>query len=261
MIELSDVYRTRYKSLNGAFSDSDLLRLIKIASDTESAIKWVQQPRLKLEIALINMIKMDSSVDISSLISTIEEIQNNVSGGKTDLTVRPGRIESADSSKPPIRGSVKASQPTLAPHQVVQMPEPPITLGILPEKDEMPRYTISADPLKKWSMFVEEALKEKVYIGMMLNQSSLLEAGEDRLCIGCPDDFHLSELNMKKTRQYLQELAQKVYGAKMQLETIISSPRKQTSTPPGEGNKQSSLQRHPLVQALIREFGAKPINR
>lgn len=261
MIELSDLYRARYQSLKGTFTDNDLLRLIKVASDTESAIKWVQQPRLKLEIALINMIKMDSSVDISSLIGTIEEIQNNVTNGKSDVTGRSGRFEGTDSSKPPIKGSVKASPPTLAPHQVVQMQQPPITLGTATEINETPRFSISADPLKKWSMFVDEALRERVYIGMMLNQTSLLEAEENRLCIGCPDDFHLNELNMKKTRQYLQELAQKVYGAKMQLETIISSRRQHSVSEKSEASNQSTLQQHPLVQTLIREFGAKPISR
>jgi DNA polymerase III subunit gamma/tau len=261
MIELSDLYRARYQSLKGTFTDNDLLRLIKVASDTESAIKWVQQPRLKLEIALINMIKMDSSVDISSLIGTIEEIQNNVTNGKSDVTGRSGRFEGTDSSKPPIKGSVKASPPTLAPHQVVQMQQPPITLGTATEINETPRFSISADPLKKWSMFVGEALRERVYIGMMLNQTSLLEAEENRLCIGCPDDFHLNELNMKKTRQYLQELAQKIYGAKMQLETIISSRRQQSVSEKSEASNQSTLQQHPLVQTLIREFGAKPISR
>jgi hypothetical protein len=129
------------------------------------------------------------------------------------------------------------------------------------ERKDTSRYMQSADLSGKWSMLVGEALRDRVAIGMVLNQTSLLEAGDDRLCIGCPDDFHLNELNMKKTRQYIQELAQKVYGAKMHLETIISTSR---SKNPSERNSQTSgsaLQQHPLVQTLIREFGAKPVNR
>jgi len=113
----------------------------------------------------------------------------------------------------------------------------------------------------KWSILVEEALRERVAVGMVLNQSSLIEAGENRLCIGCPDDFHLNELNLKKTRQYVQELAQKIYGAKIQLETIISSRKEKKHADETRENGRDLLQHHPVVQTLIREFGAKPINR
>jgi len=261
MIELSDVYRARYQSIKGSFDDNDLLRLIKIAADTETAIRWTQQPRLKLEVGLINMIKIDSSVDISSLIGTIEEIQKNITGGIPDSQLRLNRSEGMDSAKPPIKGSVKASPPTLAPHQVVQIQQPPPDLRSATQLNEAPQYTPPADPSKRWSILVEEALRERVAVGMMLNQTSLLEAEENRLCIGCPDDFHLNELNMKKTRLYLQELAQRIYGAKMQLETIISSRREQKSPPQSQETNHHTLQQHPLVQTLMREFGAKPINR
>jgi DNA polymerase-3 subunit gamma/tau len=258
MIELSDVYRKKYQSIKGNFNDNDLLRLIKIASDTETTIRWTQQPRLKLEVALINMIKMDSSVDISSLIGTIEEMQKNI----TDGSLRSDKSEAMDSAKPPIKGSVKASPPTLAPHQVVQIQQPPPTIRMsATESIEPPHFTLSADPLAKWSILVDKACKERAYVGMMLNQTSLLEAGENCLRIGVPDDFHLTELNMAKTRQYIQDLAQQVYGAKMRLETIISSPREQEKSPNSKEANHSTLQQHPVVQTLMREFGAKPINR
>lgn len=116
-------------------------------------------------------------------------------------------------------------------------------------------------------MFVNETRKERIALGTMLSETSVVEIRDDRLCIGCPDDFHLDSLNLKKNRQFLQDLAQKVYGAKIQLDTIISqqvlskSVASSDKLQPVNEIRSASLQKHPVVQALIREFGAKPINR
>jgi len=259
LIETSDVYRARYESIKDIFSESDLLRFIKIASDTESSLKWTQQPRIKLEIGLINMIKMDSSIEISELIGTIEEIQKNIDINRDSFSGRTEDVGRTSSTSAPIKGNVKASPPFLAPHQMVSIPQPePLTY--LEEEKKNP-YSSPPNSENKWLKLVEEALKERIAVGMVLNQTSLIESRENKLCIACPDDFHLESLNIKKNRQYLQELAERVYGAKMQLETILSS---NTNQKPSTDNKipvAHTLKEHPIVQKLMREFGANPIDR
>lgn len=259
LIETSDVYSARYQTMKDWFTDNDLLRLIKIAGDTEANIKWTQLPRLKLEIGLINMIKLDSSVEISTLIGTIEEIRKNMSDSGDVSSFPSGDLERNSGMTPPIKGSVKASPPFLAPHQVVPVQMPDMISVV--QSEEKSNYPVLADPRNKWTVMVEEALKEKIAVGMVLSQSSLIESQANRLCIGCPDDFHLESLNMKKTRQYLQELAQRVYGAKMQLETILSSHHDREPIPQNQNTDCHTLNQHPVVQTLIREFGAKPIDR
>ena len=259
LIETSDVYRARYESIKDIFSESDLLRFIKIASDTESSLKWTQQPRIKLEIGLINMIKMDSSIEISELIGTIEEIQKNIDINQDSFSGRTESVGKTSSTSAPIKGNVKASPPFLAPHQMVSIPRSvPLTYS---EEEKNKPYFSPPDAENKWLKLVEEALKERIAVGMVLNQTSLIESRDNKLCIACPDDFHLESLNIKKNRQYLQELAERVYGAKMQLETILSS---NTNLKPSTNNKTPAaptLKEHPVVQKLMREFGANPIDR
>lgn len=259
LIETSDVYRARYENIKDIFSESDLLRFIKIASDTESSLKWTQQPRIKLEIGLINMIKMDSSIEISELIGTIEEIQKNLDINKDSFSGHTEGVGRTSGTSTPIKGNVKASPPFLAPHQMVSIPQPePLTY--LKEENKNP-YSSPPNSENKWLKFVEEALKERIAVGMVLNQTSLIESRDNKLCIACPDDFHLESLNMKKNRQYLQELAERVYGAKMQLETILSSNTNQKPSTENKTPTAHTLKEHPIVQKLMREFGANPIDR
>ena len=81
LIETAEVYKKRYQSDAEHFSESDLLRLIKIVTETENSIKWSQQPRFKLEVALIQMVKMENSVQISELLTKIDELKKKLSSG------------------------------------------------------------------------------------------------------------------------------------------------------------------------------------
>ena len=267
LIETSEVHKKRYEQSAADFAENDILRLIKIANDTDTSIRWSQQPRLKLEIGLVQMIKLDGTVEINRLLSQIDDLTKSVkgkSGSSPSLQFEPSANGNTDA---PIKGSVKATPPTLRPDQIVR---PSITLSESPsssQNSEPPRILASEDILNKWSVFVNETRKERIALGTMLSETSVVEIRDDRLCIGCPDDFHLDSLNLKKNRQFLQDLAQKVYGAKIQLDTIISqqvlskSVASSDKLQPVNEIRSASLQKHPVVQALIREFGAKPINR
>jgi DNA polymerase-3 subunit gamma/tau len=69
LIEAPEDIRARYSTVADQFSEGDLLRLLKITAQTMQAVKFSPQPRLKFEVALIDMIKMDSTIEISTLLA------------------------------------------------------------------------------------------------------------------------------------------------------------------------------------------------
>jgi DNA polymerase-3 subunit gamma/tau len=71
LIEAPEDIRERYTRVAEQFSEGDLLRLLKITAQTMQAVKFSPQPRLKFEVALIDMIKMDSTIEISTLLSNM----------------------------------------------------------------------------------------------------------------------------------------------------------------------------------------------
>jgi hypothetical protein len=70
-----------------------------------------------------------------------------------------------------------------------------------------------------------------------------------------------------RNRQFITDLAQNIYGAKIRLDTILANARSRESaaqTPdaaPGQSAAPSPAPagQHPVIQALIREFGAREI--
>jgi len=74
LIEASSESKARYAGLASKFKEGDILRLLKLNADAMQSVRASVQPRLKLEVALVNMIRMDSTVKISSLLERIGSI-------------------------------------------------------------------------------------------------------------------------------------------------------------------------------------------
>lgn len=281
LIETSEVYKKRYLEDKIHFSENDLLRFIKLAGDTESAIRWSQTPRLKLEIAIMQMIKMDSSVQIEQLLQQIEEVKKKLNGNLTGSAAPLLAKHIVERSELLPVQQVKASTPPASIDQTIHAKIPvaePVTnyqkTTLAPSAQAVQPaqiYLTADEATSKWSMFVEEACKSKIALGTMLSGTHLVGVQEDRLRIGCPDDFHLDAL--KRNRQFLTDIAHRVYGAKVLLETIISNeqppvsqiqtpataPTTSSSTTPSPSASNDPLRQHPVVQALKKEFGAVEI--
>jgi DNA polymerase-3 subunit gamma/tau len=284
-IEASEVYKRRYEQEAAHFKEEDLLRLIKITSDTDAALRWSQQPRFKLEFGLLQMVKMDNSVQIDNLLLQLDELKKKLNGAKLEppkqITLKPQSIVEKKSSPEPTK------TPTYS-KPVENIPSPSKSIAekspayreaaasfsseeIIPAQQSTPsslpaiqRLSVE-EAMGKWSTFVAEASRQRVAVGAMLSQAALMDVKENKIQIGCPDDYHLEGL--KRNREFLTDLATKVYGAKIRLEAILANvsdgPQTATAEKPESASpqpaKQNDLLNHPVVRALIREFDAKLI--
>jgi DNA polymerase III subunit gamma/tau len=332
LVDGSERIRKHYADAAGKFAEADLLRMMKLASDTEAAMRWSQQPRLKLELALQLMVSMDASVDIGRLLTGIDELKKKVeSAGNVATAIPPAaapraaaptsRPAAANISSPvpapgaggtliplkektpaPLRGTVKATQPTLRPDQYVIPPagmNPVIATFIeLAEEPASAESTSAADAstsdtsapaatvpgraadspvstfagqdgARNWANLVEQVRREKIAIGSMLAETSFHALNGSSISIACPDDFHADLL--KRNRQYISALAERIYGAKFQFESILASmpaaPSALTARDSAAGGRTSDrdaasdrIRELPLVRALVKEFGAEEIH-
>ncbi|MFA6542393.1 MAG: DNA polymerase III subunit gamma/tau, partial [Bacteroidota bacterium] len=78
LIEESEQHRARYAADSGAFSLHDLLRIVKVVTDTENSIRYSVQPRFKLEMMVIQLTKMEPSIKIDDLLGEIDEMKKKL---------------------------------------------------------------------------------------------------------------------------------------------------------------------------------------
>ncbi|HEY6953524.1 MAG TPA: DNA polymerase III subunit gamma/tau [Bacteroidota bacterium] len=251
LVESSEIYRKRYEAAATECSEHDLLRLIKIAQDLEQSIRWVSQPRYKLELALLQMIKMEQSVRIEDLLTQINEIKKKLNGSAPATASATGSREQRTVESPlglpkspselkvvgtvsagPLRsatyvGSAKQYQPL----DLAKAASSPTAYTVQEPTFEKPTLhpaapspvvvaTPSAEELQaRWMEFVDGVTKAKIALGSVLTESRFVDCVQGTLRIGCPDDYHVSML--KRNKEFLSETLKQVLGARLNVEPIL----------------------------------------
>lgn len=72
LIETSSIYHEIYIKEAAYFTQSQLLRLMNIISNSEQSLRYATQPRVRFELALTQMASLDSTIEISALIKEIQ---------------------------------------------------------------------------------------------------------------------------------------------------------------------------------------------
>lgn len=84
LIDTTESYIIRYKAEADNISRGDLLRYINYLIITEKELKFAAQPRIKFELALIQLASMTSVLEIELLISELKELKKYIAEGKLD---------------------------------------------------------------------------------------------------------------------------------------------------------------------------------
>jgi len=82
LIEATEEGRKRIKEHASLFSESVLLSLIHIVSDLSSSLRASRQPRLALEMALLRMSSLPSSVDIRTALDKLTSLEQMAAAGE-----------------------------------------------------------------------------------------------------------------------------------------------------------------------------------
>ncbi len=298
LIETSEVYKKRYESLSQECSEQDLLRLIRIAQELEQSIRWVSQPRYKLEIALLQMIRMERSVRIEDLLTQIGELKKKLNTGLTQPGIPPGPKPGSTPGEKIVRqnselkvvGTVNAGMlrsvsygsPSgqYQPLDLARAASSPSSYAVqdsgfhkpaLHTVEPAPPVSIASEELKnRWPEFVDGVRKAKIALGTVLIESRLDGCTQGIVRIGCPDEYHVSML--RRNKEFLSETLQGVLGARMNVELVLDSanitPQVREQPPlygiqqPSNGNgtvETAPPLEHPLLALLRKELGAEPV--
>jgi DNA polymerase-3 subunit gamma/tau len=283
LVEAAEVHRTRYQSAAEQFSENDLLRLMKIVSETETAAKWSTQPRVRLEAGILQMIKLDSTVEIQELLAQLEELKRKIDGSLPPASNPTGHqknnssetlfspLNSSGNTRSPQKGqsfseisgeekSLEVSPVHSAGEPIVPYSAKRIEATTLQEPKSV--QVISLDEIQgRWKEFVEEIRKQRIHVGTLLSESRPLGVNGSVVRVGCRDEFHLTTL--KRSKDFLVESAQKVYGKKIRLEISLNSVgdagKENTKASGGNERSNPSTLDHPVIKALMRELGAEPL--
>lgn len=133
--------RQRYTEMASAFDETDLVRMLNTVSELETRISRVAEPRFWLELCVMKLVKMTSSVDLATLMAKLDKLESG--GGSAP--------SNAPQQRPLPRRPVKKTEVEPSTNGP-QIQAPPSTLGggpriVTPPKKEetSPPPPIQAD--------------------------------------------------------------------------------------------------------------------
>ncbi len=258
LVEAAEVYKERYLTYKDRFSEGDILRVLAFLNKTAYELKSAPNQKIKIEIALCNLIGLERTETISKLISQVES----------------GTIQKENySSAPP--------QPSYETPQLREPAKPVFGTGNLSpvgkEDVKIPKIKSFVPPavaptdadfqnvITEWKSFVDQVKSEKFFLSSILTNSNPLHFSGNKLHIKLenPDDTQI----ISEYKVYLDKKTQEVFGKKIDFN--FSGGEQQESfenvqaTSPGADNSAgqaaAATDDDPLINAVIKELGGREI--
>ena len=201
---LTDALRTALEQHAPQFKPGDLLRMLKLLSDVETAIRRSPHARLHVELLLLQWTMLDRTVELDEVLAALRGetplVPPAASGPRTPST--PAR------SSPPSRPLSAAPPETTAPVESDEAP-PPVS----------PALDVPLTPeglARAWSKIVTEVGRRRRMVRESLAQARPVSVEGDRVVLDVSHgEAHLEGL--ERTRSAIQGVIEKVTGHRVRL--------------------------------------------
>lgn len=236
LVETADIYKNKYLSYLDKFSESDLLRILTFINKTQYELKASSNPKLKIEIALCQLIGIEKSETINELISKINTGNLNSELKEKETGYSSDNIKKKELSN--VRPAFKSE---------VKIPE---------VKEFIPPTANDSDDFKniiaKWHEFVEQVKTEKIFFGSVLINSNPVNFINNKLKIEVekPEDWDI----ICDNKSYLDKKTKDFFGKKIEFDIAKNTDTQNI-------HKSNSKDENPLINAIIEKLGAKEIKK
>jgi len=254
-LETSEEYKQKYLSESKSFSEGDVLRIMKLLSDLEINYKYFNQPRLRFEMVLSQIIRLDKTIYIDTLLKEIEELKKkaNLNFDNSSNLTSLDNIKSIEKNN---GFNLKSVTGKSLNENKITFSNNSNSLKSTPSNTQVQESNnLKLEDIKsKWNDLLNEIMKQnRINLKTTLNNSFLKSFENNILTIVCESDFH-SEV-VKANKQYLLEKIKLVYNTIFEINPIVNGTKKNNASN-GESFKTSE---HPMIKLLASELDIEPV--
>lgn len=217
LINTSSAFLAKYIETSKMYSKADILRYIQIISSTEQAIKYLPQPRIRFELALVNMAEMDKALEVKELIEEIRSLK----AGVPMQSIAPSQAE-PEKKKPELE---------------VEAPMP----EIIDNLDDIPVQSkpskVDAELLrKKWGLVVAECVRKEPSLTHLKTLET--EFFESEVLVKVSNNFVADSIKIKLDS--IKSTADEFFNADIRFNIVMVESPNHTSSP-ADTNKETEF--------------------
>jgi DNA polymerase-3 subunit gamma/tau len=285
LISDSESLKNKYKIESEKFEKNDILRILNLIANTEQTLRYSPQPKIRFEMALVQLASMDSVVDISQLIHEISDLKKKALTAKSSNV---SSIEESDSTSE-IAKKIKADLNTEPAKPVSKEADLKVNNGFMnlidnasPSQEETySKESPSAQTIEnRWNDFKKEYAKGENGL-LVLNQKEMITTVffKGEIVLECNNDFLFQSIKNKQNeiKDYLvrfykapvnikivakeQDSGTKKTNETIKSENRITTDNKETKfiSSNEEPAEKTPQELSPIEQAIVDMFGAREV--
>lgn len=211
LLQIPEMYIKTYQELVPKFNETDILRLLNIALKMENETRKNVHSRSQIELRLIAMITLDSSVSLNSLIDMIGKGDSlpDLSGLQT--TKSAPAPEAKTTPNAPKTESVKQAEPEKPPEELVDQPAPQLDLTDL---DKVKNKLVEV--LGQKSKFLAVAVECGVF--------SVVGDSDVQIDYNSGDQFHCQQASNTKNKRFIESALSELVGTPVKINCKLQKP-------------------------------------
>ena len=257
--ETADVFKEKYLNYRNKFSEGDILRLLNFLSKTGQEIKYSQNQKLKIEIAISHLVGLEKTSTITEILSEIKTEtnvqQDNSVSERNDSLYSQNKTTKLNFGK---KSSSSNRESTVAKNNV----NPSENVEV---SNVQPSTVVELNfdnIVKRWEGFVTEISKEKgLALAPVIENLKLIELKGNKLTISLQEPQEEKTLEMNKN--YLDKKTEHYFGRKIDLKVSskkqnLDDKRTKETKKSTESYTRSELDSYENV--IINELGGEKIN-
>ena len=206
--------RVHYTEVAAQFEESDLVRMLNVVAELETQIGRVAEPRFWIELTVMKLVQMASSVDLQVLIARLEQLERGLkSGGVVPLSREtPTPAPKPPLPKPNLKPPTRPAHGT-SPAKPSESPPPPA----VPVEEASSARPLSGDPPSLsvvetgWAQLVQAVKAKKISVGTFLAEGRPRSMDGRHLVVAFQKnrEFHANQVRRK--RALVEEVAAEVF--------------------------------------------------
>ena len=256
LVETAEVYRTKYANYIQTFSKGDLLRILNYLSKLQQELRYSNNQKLKIEIALTNLVGLENSATISEIIFGLECENVEIKSSPSNLIAKEKNSASYSAKQiVPEKKREVNSEPLAKTEAFV----PPIKETLSGIQSDLDFEMIT----QKWQSFVDDVCKEKSFLlTPLFNNVKPIDFDGINLQLESVDPT--TESSLRLHQDYIDKKSRDFFGKKVNIKFASESSQKVKTTANKDAkstkSEKTSKITDPYEKIIIEDLGGREIN-
>ena len=279
LLNVSEDVLKRYEEQAQAFSEEDLLRLIRVASDAAYRLKFSPNPRVRFEMALVRLAKLLKSAELEELFAQVGSL---AAGSGTGAARATGGTAAAPRAATPVRKATPGRQrvsaapgpaseraglttgpPTPPPAAEPARVAPSSEVGTGPGPGAAPPAgELTIDLVRdRWPEVVAAVRKKRMALGVFLAEGYPRKLQGDVLELAFSKRNGFQVDSIRRQRELIRNILTGILGRPLRIECVKDEDSEIPTPPHTPMAKQAALEKlaeeNPVVRKILDDFEAE----